>query len=154
MRSFVTIATLLLVAACHEHVTEAENASPTEKRPGGNTQVFQIVNMPSTEWNINADTSACGSLVLRWNQQPKPSWVKYVILPTPLFQTTSLCAGGLNSSTNVLYYQYGWGCSFAPSQMYAVKVTYSVVDSAQKKTFVYTSLSDTIHTGRGSWNCN
>jgi len=153
MRSLIAITTLLLIAACDKHMSEITPSESMDKK-SQTTQPFTIVNMPQSDWNITADTSACGSLVLRWNQQTKPSWVKYVVIPTPLFPTTSLCAGGLNSSTNVVYYQYGWGCSFAPSQNYGVKITYSVIDSVQKKTFVYTSLSDTITTGRGSWNCN
>lgn len=154
-KTLLSIAAVLMMAACSETQTPAESASPSlDKRASGTSTPFAIVQMPSTDWNITADTSACGSFVLNWTQQTKPSWVKYVILPTPMFTVTSLCAGGLNTLNPPLYYQYGWGCSFAPSKPYSVKVTYSVTDSAQRKVFVYTSLSDTIMTGRGLWNCN
>lgn len=152
--TLLSIAAVLMMAACSETQTPAESVSPSTDKKAQTTIRFTTVQMPSTDWNITADTTLCGSLILNWVQQPKPAWVRYVILPTPLFTVTSLCAGGLNTLNPPLYYQYGWGCSFAPSKPYSVKVTYSVTDSAQKKVFVYTSLPDTIMTGRGLWNCN
>ena len=147
-------AAVLLMFSCTKEADNSIEVNEASMRKAQPTTSFQVVNMPQSDWNITGDTSYCGSLVLRWSKQAKPSWESYVIIPTPLIPSPTLCAGGLNTKDTVLYYQYGWGCSFFPSQRYSVRITYSVKDSAQKKVFVYTSLPDTITTGRGSWQCN
>jgi len=152
MRTYIIMLALAL-SACSDDASIEPTDDKSRKAPTSTS--FQVVNMPPTDWNFVADTNLCGSLLLRWSkQQPKPSWERYVIVSTPHVPSTTPCSGGLNSADSVLYYQYGWGCSFFPSQSYTIFGTYSVRDSAQRKVFVYRSLSDTIKTGRGLWQCN
>jgi hypothetical protein len=153
-RTLVLVTILLSIVSCTKESPVPSGSGEALRKKNTQSTPLQVVNMPQSDWNIVGDTTYCGSLVLRWSKQQKPSWESYVIIPTPIIPSPTLCAGGLNTKDTVLYYQYGWGCSFSPSKSYSVRITYSVKDSAQGKVFVYTSMPDTITTGRGLWQCN
>lgn len=108
-----------------------------------NEVVTNNVNM-----HITADTNNCGVLVLHWDSQPNCN--KYYIFD--MNQPTSCWPS--NTSTNVWYYQYGWGCNFNASSTVQVKITGEYADSATSTLYKYISTTDSIKTGRGQWNCN
>jgi hypothetical protein len=151
--TLVTIAAMMIMAACSEAPVTTPEATPSlDKKSGGQTTTYTVVNVAPTNWNITSDTSACGTLILRWTDQGRQAGASnYTFDVTP---KTPNCAGGLNSATNILYYTYGWGCSFWPMQTYSVAIKYSWRDDVNKKVFVYSSTPVSVATGRGSWNCN
>jgi len=151
--TFITIAALFSLAACSETQTTTPDVTPSaDKKSGGQTTTYTIVNVAATNWNVTSDTSVCGTLILRWTDQNRQVGASnYYFDVTP---KTPNCAGGSNTSTNILYYTYGWGCTFWPGQTYSVVVKYSWRDDVNKKVFVYSSTPVSVATGRGSWNCN
>lgn len=151
--TLLSIAVIMMMAACSETHTPAEDATPSaDKKGGGSTITYTVVNVPATNWNIVADTSVCGTLILRWTDQNRPVGASnYYFDITP---KTPNCAGGLNATTNILYYTYGWGCSFWSSRTYSVVIKYNWKDDVNKKSFIYSSTPTTITTGLASWYCN
>lgn len=152
MKKLLTLALILIATACSEPAPTAQEATPSLDKKSGGTTTYTVVNVPATNWNITSDTSVCGTLILRWTDQNRPTGASnYYFIITPKQPS---CAGGLNTSTNILYYTYGWGCSFWPMTTYSVTIGYNWRDDATKKMYVYTSTPVTVITGRGSWNCN
>ena len=158
--TLLSLLAIVMMASCTEPIQEVETAEPTVQttmleRGKKNTPppiVFTPVYVDSTDWNITYDTSLCGYLILRWTDQNRPVGASnYFFVVNP--QATG-CAGGLFSTTNSLYYQYGWGCSFWTNNTYSVSIRYTWRDSANAKIFVYTSKAATVKTGRGIWDCN
>lgn len=151
--TLLSIAAILIMAACTKTQSPVESASPSsDKKAGGSATNYTIVNVQATNWNVTSDTSICGTLILRWNNQNRPSGSSnYYFDVTP---KTPNCAGGLNTTSNILYYTYGSGCTFWPMATYSVTVKYNWKDDVNKKIFVYSSIPVTVVTGRGSWQCN
>lgn len=154
----ILILGLLILAACSETPQQVDSAQPDNstilerKKTTTTTPTYTVVYVDSTDWNITSDTSLCGYLILRWTNQNRPTGASnYFFAITP--QATG-CAGGLFSTTNSLYYQYGWGCSFWTNSTYSVSIRYTWTDSTNAKIFVYTSKAVTVKTGRGTWDCN
>lgn len=151
--TLLSIAAILMMAACSETQTPAESVNPSsERKKNTTTTPFTVVYVDSTDWNITWDTSICGSLLMRWTDQNRPAGsTNYYFFVSPMAPT---CAGGLNTTSNVLYYTYGYGCSFWPSSTYSVSIRYNWTDSLARKIYVHTSTAVTVNTGRGAWYCN
>lgn len=158
--TLLSLLAIFMMASCTEPIQQVETAEPItettlerKKRNPTTPIVFTPVYVDSTDWNITSDTSTvCGYLILRWTDQNRPVGASnYFFITSP--QATG-CAGGLFSTTNSLYYQYGWGCSFWTNSTYSVSIRYTWKDSVNAKIFVYTSKAVTVKTGRGTWDCN
>jgi photosystem II stability/assembly factor-like uncharacterized protein len=153
MKKLLTLAMVLILAACSESTPTTPEVSPSaDKKGSSSTTTYTVVNVPATNWNITSDTSICGTLILRWTNQNRPTGASnYLFTATPV---TANCAGGLNTTTNILYYTYGWGCTFWPGKTYSVVIKYNWKDDVNKKIFIYSSTPISVTTGRGTWDCN
>lgn len=156
--TLLSLLAVFMITACSEPLQEAENTVPPadtmvlSKKKTTTTTPLTVVYVDSTDWNITSDTSICGYLILRWTDQNRPVGASnYYFVTSPL---GTGCSGGLFSTTNSLYYQYGWGCVFWTNSTYTVSIRYNWTDTANSKIFVYTSKAVTVKTGRGTWDCN
>jgi hypothetical protein len=153
----------LSMASC-----EKEAAIPTiisnEKKGGGNNPntpnynpcanyvIYPSEYPASTDWNISVDTTTCGFVIIRWDNQPgfiayndscNAVHGKYFVNITP--RATS-CAGSA-VTTNAFYYQLGSGCSMWPNNTYTVNLTWVKRDTVAQKNIWYTSTAKTFVTG-------
>lgn len=127
-------------------------ASTERKKPTPPTSiVWTQVATNNIDMHITADTTHCGVLVLRWDAQPNCQ--TYYVYDLASSSLPYACAP-FNTTTNALYYQYGWGCSINPSSTVQVIVSGEYRDSATATMYTYNSTVKTIQTGRGQWNCN
>ncbi len=117
--------------------------------PCANYPVYPIVNLPTYDFNITMDTTACGTIVFRWNPQPGFNPVidscytiarYYYISFAPVGHTNGCTGGGSLSGTNAYYYTMGSGCSVWPGYDYVMGITYYERNSVDQKVYVRASL--------------
>jgi hypothetical protein len=152
------------ITSCEKSEVVPSNTSVLEKRGGGgnpnnpntpgynpcaNYPVYPIVNIPSYDFNISMDTTACGTIVFNWNAQPGFNPVidscytiarYYYISFAPVGHTNGCTGGGSLSNTNRYYYTLGAGCSVWPGYNYVMGITYYERNSVDQKVYVRASL--------------
>jgi len=149
------------VASCEKSETVPSALSVLEKKGGGNNPntpgynpcanypVYPIVNLPTYDFNITMDTTACGTIVFRWNPQPGFNPIidscytiarYYYISFAPVGHTNGCTGGGSLSGTNAYYYTMGSGCSVWPGYAYVMGITYYERNSVDQKVYVRGSL--------------
>lgn len=144
----------ITIVACEKAdlVNPSTVVSTERKKPTPPTSiVWTQVATNNIDMHITADTTHCGVLVLRWDAQPNCQ--TYYVYDLASSSLPYACAP-FNTTTNALYYQYGWGCSINPSSTVQVIVSGEYRDSATATMYTYNSTVKTIQTGRGQWNCN
>lgn len=137
----------------------------TTTNPCQNYPVYPVINTTPTDWNITADTSRCGHITIRWNQQPGFSanvdscdvmGGKYYIIFTKVIpDPTAYPCGGSSVTTNAYYYTYGTGCSMLPGRtQYYVDIMWFQRDTVAKTTYQRYAQRTVITTGTNYlWNC-
>ena len=147
----IVIMSAVTIVACEKAdlLPSSPVASTQKKRPTPPPTIVwtEVVNS-NVNMHITADTTACGVLILHWDAQP--SCQRYTIYD--LNAPTSCWPS--NTTTNVWYYQYGWGCNYLPSSTISSKIVGEYADSANAVMYKYSSTVQLIQTGRGQWNCN
>ena len=153
------IAVGFTIASCEKSETVPSNTSVLEKRGGGggnnpnspnynpclNYPVYPIVNLPATDWNITLDTTVCGTLVFRWNAQPKFNPIidscytiaRYYYVG---ISGTNSCNVGNVTSSNSYYYTLGAGCSVWPGGTYVMGLSFYERNTVDQKVYVHSSL--------------
>ena len=132
--------------------TSESNAPPSsEKKKPSNAPVppLTYVTIPPADWNIQSDTSNCGTVHLTWNAQPNAA-VYTIFDMTP----RNLPCPALLSFTNELYYTLGPGCYWNAMHTYSVTVSYSWKDVGANIIYSYSSLPYSLTTGPIIFNCN
>lgn len=157
----------LLFASC-EKDEENKPSFSNEKRGNGNGNQsnpcqnnYQVVYSPLTDFNVNADTSNCGTIILTWQNQPNftttlnpcfPLVGSYLVSIQPVGQTTS--CGGSYTFSNSYYYTYGSGCSMFTNKTYDVTITYIYVNDQQQIQYWNSSIPYRFTTGsKYVWQC-
>ncbi len=150
--TLITFICLLIFTACSKDSPTVQEVTLSADKKTTTTPTYTVVNVAPTNWNITSDTSICGTLIMRWTNQNRPTGSSnYYFTVSPV---TPNCAGGLNTTTNILYYTYGWGCTFWPGNTYSVVIRYNWRDDVNKKIFIYSSNPVSVTAGRGTWDCN
>lgn len=117
--------------------------------PCANYPVYPIVSLPTYDFNISMDTTACGTIVFNWDPQPGFNPVidscytiarYYYISFSPVGHTNGCSGGGSLSNTNRYYYTLGAGCSVWPGYNYVMGITYYERNSVDQKVYVRGSL--------------
>lgn len=150
MKHLITILIAMTIISCSKQ-DDVASISTERKKPASlvvSSNGWNEIVVSGIDMHITADTNNCGVLVLHWDAQP--SCNKYYIFD--MNQPTSCWPS--NTSTNVWYYQYGWGCNFNASSSVNAMVQGEYADSSTSTLYKYQSAITTIQTGRGQWNCN
>ncbi len=139
-------------SACDDSGSEINPVSSEKKGGNGNnpnTQPYTLIHTTPTDWNVQFDTSACGTFILTWNSQPGASTYYVDVKERPWN-----CAGSA-VNTNAWYYTYGYGCSMLIGNTYTIQLSYFIKDDVNRVTTYYYSTLETVYTGSfGLWNCN
>jgi hypothetical protein len=141
--------------------------NPNTPNPCANYPVYPVVTLPTYDFNITIDTSACGTMVFRWNPQPGFNPVtdtcytiaRYYYIAFANVGHTNGCGpnGGSISSTNAYYYTLGSGCSVWPGYTYTVAVSYYERNTTDQKVYLRGSFPVTFTAPRRAPflnNCN
>lgn len=155
-----TLIPLLLFFAIGCETSEITPSPSNEKRGGGNNPnspnydpcanypVYPIVYLPATDWNITLDTTACGTLVFRWNAQSKFNPIidscytiarHYYVGIAPIGASSGCNVGNVTQS-NAYYYTLGAGCSVWPGGSYVMGLSFYERNAVDQKVYVHSSL--------------
>ena len=162
--AFVLTATIFVACEKSDVTPMGQTSGVTDKKGGGgnpnnpntpgynpcaNYPVYPIVNLPTYDFNISMDTTACGTIVFNWDPQPGFNPVidscytiarYYYISFAPIGHTNGCTGGGSLSNTNRYYYTLGAGCSVWPGFDYVMGITYYERNSVDQKVYVRGSL--------------
>jgi len=134
--------------------------------PCANYPVYPVEYSPSRDFNIRVDTTLCGMVIFRWDNQAGFNPVidscytvarYYYLSFTNVGHTNGCGGGGSLSSTNSYYYTLGAGCSLWMGYTYKVSITYVERNETLQKAIWHSSLPVTFTAGtRAPWlnNCN
>lgn len=161
MRSLLTILVCLLIAACDQHRDEIApkhimQQASAERRYNGNgngnqtgtTSEWKVIEVYSGDWQVKWDTTFCGWLVMRWNDQNRPSSTPSVeVSPYKMVVEPRQDPYNVECLTNSMAYKYGMNNLFKPSQTYSVRVAWTMRDRDKQVLTIYYSDAVTVHTG-------
>lgn len=166
MKKLIVLLTIIIISSCEKQESSSlnfnEKKSNTNTNPCANYQIYLPQYLPSTDWNITIDTSICGTVIIRWDNQP--GFVSYTdpcnsihgkyylnIQPRP-----NTCSG-VTSTTNSYYYTLGSGCSMFPGGQYSVDISWVKRDTTAQRNIYNISTTKQFSAGiRAPWlnNCN
>jgi hypothetical protein len=136
---------------------KAVELNAVEKRGGngngnGNTPPplpeYQKIDMPATDWKVTWDTSWCGWLVMRWENQVRPaSTADLEVSPYRIVVTPRDCPYSADCLTNLFYMRYGTSCMMKASSVYDMQVAYTINDKINRVLYYYYSTPVRVYTG-------
>jgi hypothetical protein len=174
MKNLTLIICLLLFAACMKHKDELSNVSPViaedanlrkfnpnaggaNGNGNGNNQPtteWKKIEMSPTNWNMKFDTSICGWLILRWDDQNRPvSTADVEVTPYRIVVTPRDCPYSADCLTNLFYMKYGTSCMMKPSTDYQMQAAYVITDKVNYTITYYYSTPIAVRTGVWEWEC-
>lgn len=155
--------------SCEQPADNVLNSSTEQRGPrpngngnghgntGGSGPQVSYLNLPPTDWNIQADTSICGIIKITWDAQPGfapcngcyPSARGYYFLTaTPLSYVQGASCAGSSTTTNEWYHTYGYGCSvFGGNNIYKIDIKWLEWDSVTSTGYWHYAVPDTIVSG-------
>lgn len=163
----VLIGAIWLVS-CEQPSQDAINSPDVEQRGpksngnghgnnGNNNPSVSYLDLPPTDWNIQADTSFCGIIKITWDAQPgfapctgcyPSARGYYFIKATPLSYTQSTSCAGSSITTNEWWHTYGYGCSiYGGNNIYKIDLKWLEWDSTTNTGLWHYAVPDTIVSG-------
>jgi hypothetical protein len=167
MKQFLIILILLSATTAQAQKrkkTTTTTTTTTTVVPSTNPDYWPLVWVSNVDMNISYDTTICGMVNFKWNQQPNFSTQRdtkytnlgyYYLRSTPITYTPQYpCNGGMYSTTNSYYYTLNSGCSFTGNHSFEFTITYYWKDDANEQIVGYASKPIIVTTGRNQWECN
>ena len=148
--AFVAIIAMSIIACEKTEFGTPSTDTTAKKRPttSSPTISWNEIVLTGIDMHITADTTHCGVLILNWDAQP--SCQRYTIYDV----NAPVTCWPANTTTNVWYNQYGWGCGFNTLSTVGVRIQGEYADSTTSTLYKYISVTQSIQTGRGQWACN
>lgn len=135
------------------------NAGGTGNGNGGGqnsgTTEWQVIEVNGT-WNVTYDTSVCGFLIMKWDDQNRPADTDSLkvsdygleVVPRP-----SYCAGEAVCLTNLFWTKYGMTCAIRSEQEYDIRFGWAKYDNTNKVCTKYFSEWVHVYTGVAIEKC-